>query len=193
MSSLKYLQGYSPALLEQVSQMLANGELGPLLQKKYPDVHEVRSDKALFDYTQDLKARHMRNAPPLNLVRYDAKLKIIQHALGTHTRAPQQQGAKTKMRREIRVATLFRDAPAEFLKMIVVHELAHIKEMEHDKAFYALCHHMEPNYAQLEFDTRLWMTWKEQPPRAPQGVPHAPQGAQASFGRPGADLAESVE
>ena len=164
MSSLKYLQGYPPALLQQVSQLIADGQLGALLQKKYPDAHEVRSDKALFDYTQDLKQRHMRNAPPLNLVRYDAKLKVIQHALGTHTRAPQQQGAKTKMRREIRVAALFRDAPAEFLKMIVVHELAHLKELDHDKAFYSLCHHMEPDYAQLEFDTRLWLTHQELAP-----------------------------
>jgi predicted metal-dependent hydrolase len=42
--------------------------------------------------------------------------------------------------------------------MIVVHELAHLKEREHDKAFYALCQHMEPDYHQLEFDTRLWLT-----------------------------------
>ncbi|MDY0748313.1 M48 family metallopeptidase [Paucibacter sp. R3-3] len=160
-SSLKYLQGYPPALLQQVGQLMAEGRLGELLQKRYPEVHEVRSDKSLFDYTNELKQRHMRNAPPLNLVRYDAKLKIIQHALGTHTRAPQQQGAKLKMRREIRVASLFREAPAEFLKMIVVHELAHLKELDHDKAFYALCHHMEPDYAQLEFDTRCWLTWRE--------------------------------
>jgi UTP pyrophosphatase len=42
--------------------------------------------------------------------------------------------------------------------MIVVHELAHLKEREHDKAFYALCLHMEPDYPQLEFDLRLWLT-----------------------------------
>ncbi|MDN3919851.1 M48 metallopeptidase family protein [Roseateles violae] len=160
---MKYLQGYPPALLQQVGEMMAQGELGPWLARRYPEPHGIKSDKALFDYTQELKSRFMRNAAPLNLVRFDAKLKIIQHALGTHTRAPQQQGAKTKMRREIRIASLFREAPAEFLRMIVVHELAHLKELEHDKAFYALCHHMEPNYAQLEFDTRLWLTHREQP------------------------------
>lgn len=42
--------------------------------------------------------------------------------------------------------------------MIVVHELAHLKEKEHDKSFYQLCCHMEPQYHQLEFDTRLWLT-----------------------------------
>jgi len=39
-----------------------------------------------------------------------------------------------------------------------VHELAHLKERGHDKAFYALCRHMEPDYHQLEFDLRLCLT-----------------------------------
>jgi predicted metal-dependent hydrolase len=45
--------------------------------------------------------------------------------------------------------------------MIVVHELAHLKEPEHGKPFYALCRHMEPEYHQLEFDVRLWLTLLE--------------------------------
>ena len=45
--------------------------------------------------------------------------------------------------------------------MIVVHELAHLKEHEHGKAFYALCLHMAPDYHQLEFDLRLWLTARE--------------------------------
>lgn len=158
---MKYLQGYSPALVAQAQQLLDAGELGPLLARKYSQAHEVRSDKALFDYTQDLKQRFMRNAGPLALVAYDAKLKVIQHALGTHTRQAVVHGSRLKTRREIRVATLFREAPAEFLKMIVVHELAHLKELEHDKAFYALCHHMTSDYAQLEFDVRLWLSVRD--------------------------------
>jgi predicted metal-dependent hydrolase len=42
-----------------------------------------------------------------------------------------------------------------------VHELAHLKELEHDKAFYQLCTHMAPDYHQLEFDTRLYLTHLE--------------------------------
>ena len=42
--------------------------------------------------------------------------------------------------------------------MICVHELAHLKEKAHNKAFYALCEKMEPSYHQLEFDVRLYMT-----------------------------------
>ena len=56
---------------------------------------------------------------------------------------------------------MFRDAPAPFLKMILVHELAHLKEREHNKAFYQLCIHMEPDYFQLEFDLRLYLTHRE--------------------------------
>jgi predicted metal-dependent hydrolase len=74
---------------------------------------------------------------------------------------PRVQGGKIKSKREIRVASLFKDAPPEFLKMIVVHELAHLKEREHDKAFYQLCTHMAPDYHQLEFDLRLYLTQLE--------------------------------
>ena len=58
-------------------------------------------------------------------------------------------------------AALFKEAPADFLRMIVVHELAHLKESDHGKAFYALCQHMEPEYHQLEFDLRVYLTQQE--------------------------------
>lgn len=155
---LKYLSGYSPELQAQVHQLIASDRLGATLARRYPEVNEVRSDTALFDYTQALKQRYLRSSEPLAKVCFDAKLKVIQHALGTHTRASRVQGSKLKAKREIRVATLFREAPAAFLKMIVVHELAHLKELDHNKAFYQLCQHMEPNYGQLEFDLRLYLT-----------------------------------
>ena len=52
----------------------------------------------------------------------------------------------------------FKDVPIEFLRMIAVHELAHVKEKQHDKAFYKLCCYMEPQYHQYEFDLRLVLT-----------------------------------
>ena len=85
----------------------------------------------------------------------------MKHALGTHTSVSRVQGSRLKASREIRIATVFRDAPAEFLKMIVVHELAHLKESEHNKPFYLLCTHMAPDYYQLEFDLRLYLTLLE--------------------------------
>ncbi|HEY1091161.1 MAG TPA: YgjP-like metallopeptidase domain-containing protein [Burkholderiaceae bacterium] len=160
-STLKYLAGYPPPLIQQVQDLIDQGRLTEWLGLRHAQAHEVRSDKALFDYCQDLKERHLRNAPPLDKVQYDAKLRVLQHALGTHTRAPKVQGARLKMRREIRIASLFREAPAAFLKMIVVHELAHLRELEHNKAFYQLCQHMEPDYAQLEFELRVYLLSKE--------------------------------
>ena len=102
----------------------------------------------------------------------DNKLKVIQHALGTHTTVSRVQGNQLKAKREIRVATLFKEAPADFLRMIVVHELAHLKENAHDKAFYALCLHMEPDYHQLEFDLRLWLTARDLAAAPGATIPH---------------------
>jgi predicted metal-dependent hydrolase len=47
--------------------------------------------------------------------------------------------------------------------MIVVHELAHLRESEHNRAFYKLCEHMLPGYGQIEFDLRLYLHWRELP------------------------------
>ena len=164
---LKYLAGYPAALQAQAQQLIDAGRLGDYLAERYAQSHAVQSDRALFDYTQALKQRHLRNAAPLDKVCYDSKLKVVQHALGTHTRATRVQGRQLKSRREIRIASLFREAPADFLKMIVVHELAHLKELEHNKAFYQLCQHMEPRYGQLELDLRLYLTWRELPAPGP--------------------------
>jgi predicted metal-dependent hydrolase len=163
--ALKYLAGYPPHVLQQVQGLIDQGKLVEVLAQRYPDQHEVRSDTALYDYVMDLKARHMRNADQINKVAYDNKLKVISHALGTHTAVSRVQGGKLKAKREIRVASLFKEAPAEFLRMIVVHELAHLKEKGHDKAFYQLCTHMEPQYHQYEFDLRLYLTAQDLAPR----------------------------
>ncbi len=158
LKALSYLGGYPPALLQQVQGLIDAGKLGEVLRQRYPDVHEVRTDKALYDHVMARKARYLRGADPISKVAYDSKLQVIQHALGTHTRVSRVQGGQLKAKREIRVASLFREAPADMLRMIVVHELAHLREREHDKAFYALCCHMAPDYHQLEFDTRLYLT-----------------------------------
>ncbi len=158
MSSLVYLQGYPESLLDQVRTLIAEQRLDDVLQKRYPHNHNITSDRALYDYTLDLKNQSLRNAPPLNKVFYDNKIRVMKDALGLHTAISRVQGGRLKAKAEIRVATLFKQAPEAFLRMIVVHELAHIKEKNHSKAFYQLCCHMEPQYHQLEFDTRLWLT-----------------------------------
>ena len=158
METLKYLAGYPPHVLDQVRALIEQDRLGTMLQDKYGLQHAVRNDGQLYEYVQELKDRHLRKSVPLGKVIYDTKLQVMKHALGTHTTISRVQGGKLKTSREIRIATVFRDAPAEFLKMIVVHELAHMKEADHDKAFYRLCTHMEPDYHQLEFDVRLYLT-----------------------------------
>lgn len=156
-----YLSGYPAHYVDQVQRLIAQGKLADWLLGKYPQGHCVRTDRALYDYVHELKGAHLRNAGALSKVEYDGKLHILRNALGTHTRVSRVQGGKLKARQEIRVAALFRDAPEAFLRMIVVHELAHIRVREHDKAFYQLCQHMEPDYAQLEFELRAYLTYLE--------------------------------
>lgn len=159
--SLKYLEGYDAALLARVRRLMAQDRLGEYLRNHYAEAHEIRTDKALFLAAVEMKNRFMRTAPPLGKVAYDNKLQALSHALGMHTAVSRVQGARLKASREIRVATVFRDAPAAFLRMVLVHELAHLKESGHGKAFYQLCTHMLPDYHQLEFDLRLYLTHLE--------------------------------
>lgn len=158
MEALKYFAGYPEHLQVKVRALIEQDRLGALLSEKYGQPHSVRNDGQLYDYVQALKDRHLRKSVPLGKVIYDNKLQVMKHALGTHTAISRLHGGKLKASREIRIATVFRDAPAEFLKMIVVHELAHMKEAEHNKSFYQLCTHITPDYHQLEFDLRLYLT-----------------------------------
>jgi len=170
MEPLKYLGGYLPDVQARVRELIAQDRLGALLAAKYRDAHTVRNDGQLYAYVQSLKERHMRKAAPLGKVIYDGKLQVLKHALGTHTTISRVQGGRLKASREIRIATVFRDAPADFLKMIVVHELAHMKEADHNKAFYQLCTHMAPDYHQLEFDLRLYLTQLDAARRTPSAA-----------------------
>lgn len=154
---MNYLQGYPPALQQQAQALLDSGTLGAVLQRRYPQAHAIRTDGALYDYVNALRSSCMRGAPPLSKVVFDNKLRVVAHALGTHTAVSRVQGSRLKAKREIRIAALFRDTPLAFLRMITVHELAHLKERAHDKAFYQLCCHMEPDYHQIEFDLRLYL------------------------------------
>ena len=147
--ALKYLQGYPAAALAQVAQMLQQDKVADWLLQKYPQAHTVRTDKALFEYVQALKQDYLRGAEPLNKVLFDSKLHVVKNALGTHTSVSRVQGNKLKAKREIRIASLFKSVPDEFLRMITVHELAHLKEKAHDKAFYQLCNYMESPFYYL--------------------------------------------
>jgi len=153
-----YLAGYPPAMRAQVDRLIEQGSLLEALAARYGPPHDVRTDRALYDYASGLKSRFLRSAAPVAKVLYDHRMHVAQNALGTHTAVSRVQGSRLKTKREIRVAGVFRQAPPAFLRMIVVHELAHLKQREHGRAFYALCTHMEPGYHQIEFDVRAWLT-----------------------------------
>jgi len=155
---MRYLAGYPDEIKNQVQLLISKQQLADVLMKKYRSVHDIVTDKALYQYALALKNNFMRNAPPPSKVVFDSDLRVLRRALGLHTAISRVQGGRLKAKNEIRVASLFKEVPPEFLKMIVVHELAHLKEKEHDKAFYKLCVSMEPAYHQYEFDLRLYLT-----------------------------------
>jgi len=161
LTTLKYIAHYSEQIQSQAATLISTGRLGEYLDKNYPKRHQVQSDKALYQYINDIKNQYMRKSSPLSQVSYNSKLAVLNQALGIHTYQSRVQGSKLKSHNSITVASLFKEAPPEFLRMIVVHELAHFKEQEHNKAFYQLCCHMEPDYHQYELDTRLWLHWRE--------------------------------
>lgn len=153
----KFLANYSPHLIAQVQTLVDEGRLGDFLLQRYPKTHDIGSDQALRDYVMALKNQHMKKSPPLSKIVYDSKLHLVHKALGLHSYVSRVQGGKLKSKNEIRVGTVFKRSPSGFLNMIVVHELAHLKEKDHNKAFYRLCRHMLPDYHQLEFDMRLYL------------------------------------
>ncbi len=158
MKKLKYLNHYPSNVQEQVYKLINADKLSSHLLNKYPSSHKMKSDKSLFAYTMDIKNEYIKKSAPLSKTIYDGKINVIHNALGTHHFISRVQGSKLKAKNEIRIASMFKSVPEEFLEMIVVHELAHFKEKEHNKAFYKLCEYMQPSYHQVEFDLRLYLT-----------------------------------
>jgi predicted metal-dependent hydrolase len=105
----------------------------------------------------DVKQQYLKKSDPLSKIVYDNKIHVVNNALGLHTYLSRVQGSKFISKNEIRVSTVFKKAPEAFLQMITVHELAHLKEKDHNKGFYKLCRHMLADYFKLEFDTRLYL------------------------------------
>src|SRR5512141_3080087 len=94
--SPNYLAGYPVALVAQVRQLIEQEQLAEVLRQKYPVAHDVRTDKALYDYVLALKNEYLRNAGQLSKVAFDSKLHVIRNALGTHTSISRVQGLNLK-------------------------------------------------------------------------------------------------
>ncbi len=150
-----YLTGYPDEMRARAFALREEGVLEQRLMARYPEPHAISNNAALYRYAQDIKREFLRSSPPLAKVRYDDRISTLHRALGLHTYAVRVQGAKLKSRNEIRIASIFKELPSAFLRMVVVHELAHLRHKEHDKAFYRLCEHMEPDYLRYELDLRL--------------------------------------
>ncbi len=161
MKELKYLKGYQNHLLEGVETMIKKNKLHLYILNNYPKPHKVANDKMLYTYVMELKNEYLKKGDPISKVLYDPKISLENQALGLHTYVSRVQGKKLKSKNEIRIASVFKRMPLEFLRVIVVHELAHLREKNHDKPFYKLCQHMEPNYFQLEFDMRVYLTYMD--------------------------------
>ncbi len=155
---LKYLSAYNDNIQNKVQEMIVNNTLSTYLLAKYPKTHQVYNDKALRSYVMEIKNQYLKKSEPLSQIKYDDKIHVINNALGLHTYVSRVQGNKLKSKNEIRIGAMFKKGPEAFLEMIVVHELAHLKEKDHNKNFYQLCQHMLPDYHQLEFDMRVYLT-----------------------------------
>ena len=158
---LKYIDSYNPKIKAQVKELINQNKLGEYLLAKYPNMHTYSTDKSLYEYVINIKTSHIKNSLPISKVLYDTKIKDLKSALGIHTFISRVQGGKLKAKNEIRISHIFKKVPEPFLRMIVAHELSHLKEKEHDKAFYKLCEYIEPSYHQLEFDVRLYLIYRE--------------------------------
>lgn len=161
MPSSNYLSGYPATVVTQIESLLEQGKLGEILLKKYPTSHDIRTDKALYSYVMSIKNQFLRQSGPLSKIVYDDKIDVLHQALGLHAFVSRVQGNNLKTKNEFRIGSVFKSVPLEFLRMIAVHELAHCREKQHNKAFYKLCEHMEPSYRQLEFDLRLYLAYRD--------------------------------
>jgi len=157
----RYLAGYAESVRLQVVSLIESKKLEVYLNNRYGQKHAIKSDADLRQFVMGYKNQYLKKSAPLSKVVYDNKIHVIKNALGTHSYVSRIQGSKIKSKNEIHVSSVFKSTPKAFLEMIVVHELAHIKEKEHNKAFYQLCQHMLPDYHQLEFDMRLYLIYRD--------------------------------
>ena len=154
MTKIDYFQGYPQNIRDHFEHLIKNGNIRSYLLKKYPVGHQINTDKQLYEYANKLKQNFMKKSPQINKVKYVKQKDLILNSLGTHT--------SISHKHEIRIAVSLKNAPEEMLQMLVVHELAHLKEKDHSNAFYNLCEYMQPDYCDVEVDTLLFLSLVDQ-------------------------------
>lgn len=124
---MKYINHYPKDLQDKIKVLIENEKLTSYIKTKYPNAHSFTNDKTLYSYVMDFKNDYFKKYQ-VSKVMYDGKINVINNALGMHSIVSRVQGGKLKSKNEIRVASVFKNMPEEFLQMIVVHELSHFKE-----------------------------------------------------------------
>lgn len=162
MTKIDYFEGYPQRIRDHFEHLIQNGHVKAYLLEKYPVGHQVNTDKQLYEYANELRLNFMKKSSQANKVKYEKQKDLIRNALGTHTFVSRNHGGKLKSKHEIRIAASLKNAPEVMLKMLVVHELAHFKEKDHNKSFYNLCEYMQPNYCEVELDTLLYLSLVDQ-------------------------------
>ena len=82
---LKYLTAYPEELTTKVRSLIEQEKLSSAILSRYPKAHDIKTDKALYNYTIDIKNKFLRKSQPLSKVRFDSKLTLTQQALGLHS------------------------------------------------------------------------------------------------------------
>ncbi len=81
----RYFNGYPSTIVEQALQLISSNRLQRYLLKKYPEAHDITTDKLLYQYATELKKRYLKNAPPFGRAAFKKQGDMITNALGTHT------------------------------------------------------------------------------------------------------------
>ena len=68
MHKLKYLAGYSATVTDQVHLLIQNDKLSTILLNKYPNPHEISTNKVLYSYVMEIKNQFIKKSNPLSKV-----------------------------------------------------------------------------------------------------------------------------
>ncbi len=154
----KYLKHYPDNIKEAVNRLYKEEKLGVYLKSRYNEVF-VSKDKELYILAKEIKDIYLKKQKLPERILFDSKIELTNQALGLHSFIPVKQGKKIKRLNEIKISSRFKKMPKEFLLNVLVHELCHLKEKEHNKAFYNLCTNIKEDYFQVELDLRIYLTY----------------------------------
>ncbi len=157
----KYFPGSPAHFFKDVLTLFESDKIKTYMKQKYKEKHSIQTDKQLYRYVNQLKNQYIKKSDPIHKIIYDSSIVLKKQALGIHAFKIKPHGRKTIRKNEIKISSTFKKMPLAFLEHIVVHELAHVKEKEHNKAFYRLCNNMQPAYHEVEVDLRLFLIYKD--------------------------------